>query len=101
MVMAQSETDRWAGFFSYNNIKDVAYADNKVYVAAENAVYTYDIWDESLSTITTIDGLSGESITQIHYSDQFQVLLIGHDNGLIELVPQGQDDVIQINQSLL
>ncbi|NDB03926.1 MAG: ABC transporter substrate-binding protein, partial [Flavobacteriaceae bacterium] len=96
MVMAQSETDRWAGFFSYNNIKDVAYADNKVYVAAENAVYTYDIWDESLSTITTIDGLSGESITQIHYSDQFQVLLIGHDNGLIELVPQGQDDVIQI-----
>ncbi|HCK05426.1 MAG TPA: hypothetical protein DHV98_03455, partial [Flavobacteriaceae bacterium] len=39
---AQSDTELWRGYFSYNSIKDVAYGDNKVFVAAENAVYTYD-----------------------------------------------------------
>ena len=51
---AQSGTELWKGYFSYNSIKDVAYGDNKVFVAAENAVYTYDIWSQELSTITTI-----------------------------------------------
>ena len=95
-VMAQSDADRWTGFFSYNSIKDVAYGDNKVFVAAENAVYSYDPWSEALSTITTIEGLSGESITEIHYSADYNLLMVGHDNGLIEIIPEGQDNVLQI-----
>ena len=95
-VMAQSDAERWKGFFSYTSVKDVAYGNNKVYVAAENAIYTYDIWSEEITTITTIEGLSGESITEIHYSEAFDLLMIGHDNGLIELIAQDQDDVIQI-----
>ena len=95
-VVAQSDTDQWKGFFSYTSVKDIAYGDNKVYVAAENAVYTYHIWDEQITTITTIEGLSGEAITEIHYSEAYDLLMIGHDNGLIEVIAQGQDQVIQI-----
>lgn len=93
---AQSGTELWKGYFSYNSIKDVAYGDNKVFVAAENAVYTYDIWSQELSTITTIEGLSGESITEIHYSQEYNLLMVGHDNGLIEIIPKDQDQVLQI-----
>ena len=95
-VSAQSDNERWKGYFSYNSIKDVAYGDDKVFVAAENAVYTYDLWSQEITTITTVEGLSGESITEIHYSQQYNVLMIGHDNGLIEIIPNDQDQVLQI-----
>lgn len=95
-VRAQSDAERWRGFFSYTSVKDIAYGDDKVYVAAENAVYTYNIWNQEITTITTIEGLSGESITEIHYSEAYDLLLIGHDNGLIEVIAQGQQEVIQI-----
>ena len=91
---AQGDSALWAGYFSYNSIKDIAYGDDRVFVAAENAIYTYDIWTEQLSNITTIEGLSGENITQIHYSQDYNLLLVGHDNGLIEIITN--DQVLQI-----
>ncbi|MGB1450453.1 MAG: hypothetical protein ACPG7E_01915, partial [Marinirhabdus sp.] len=39
---AQNFEDTWAGYFSYNNIKDITEANNKLYVASDNAVYTYN-----------------------------------------------------------
>ena len=91
---AQGDSGLWTGYFSYNSIKDIAYGDDRVFVAAENAIYTYDIWTEQLSNITTIEGLSGENITQIHYSQDYNLLLVGHDNGLIEIITN--DQVLQI-----
>ena len=58
----------WKGYFSYNNIVDVTQSSTKIYAAADNAIFSYDIATQNIEELTTINGLSGEAITTIHYS---------------------------------
>ena len=83
---AQDYSAQWQAHFSYYNIKDVSQGDNKIFAAAENAIFSYDILTNEIKTITTINGLSGETISAIHYSEIYELLLVGYENGLIEIV---------------
>lgn len=82
---SQDYSALWQGYFSYYDIKDVAQSETKIYAASENAVFSYDLNTNEIQTITTIQGLSGETITTIHYSSEYQVLVIGYKTGLIEV----------------
>ena len=93
---AQDFSALWQGYFSYHNIKDVVIGDDKVYVASENAVFTYDLLTNDIATITTIEGLSGETITTISYSDAYELLLIGYENGLIEIVSDFESKILSV-----
>lgn len=93
---AQDFSSLWQGYFSYNNIKDVVKGNNKIYAASENAIFTYDLLTSELNTISTIEGLSGESITTIAYSETYGTLLIGYANGLIELVYGSENKILSI-----
>lgn len=93
---AQEFSALWEGHFSYLNIKDVVQGNNKVYAASENAVFTYDLETLELNEISTIHGLSGEFISTIHYSEIFGQLIIGYENGLIEIVLEQSDDILSV-----
>lgn len=82
---AQNLSGLWEGHFSYLNVKDVVTNNEKIYAASENAVFIYDISTQELREVSTIDGLSGELISTIHYSEDQNVLVIGYENGLIEV----------------
>ncbi|MEJ2113143.1 MAG: ABC transporter substrate-binding protein, partial [Flavobacteriaceae bacterium] len=86
----------WEGYFSYYNIKDVSQGNNKIFAAVENAIFTYDILTNELDEITTVQGLSGEIISTIHYSEAYQLLIIGYENGLIEIVFDSDDNVLSV-----
>ncbi|WP_194851796.1 type IX secretion system anionic LPS delivery protein PorZ [Nonlabens antarcticus] len=90
-VTAQDFTEEWEGLFSFNRIVDVEQTTTAVYAASENAVFVYDIGSRSFTTITTVNGLSGDSISQIFYRESDEQLVIGYQNGLIQIV---QDDVV-------
>ncbi len=94
--LSQDYSDLWEGHFSYFNIKDISQGNNKIYAASENAVFIYDLATQEISTISTINGLSGESISTIHYSASYDLLLIGYKNGLIEVVFDNDDDVLTV-----
>ncbi len=93
---SQSYEDQWTGFFSFVSIVDISQGNDLIYVASENAIFTFDINRTEINTITTINGLSGESISQIHYSSQYGALFIGYENGLIEVVINGEDEVLKV-----
>ncbi|MUU78486.1 type IX secretion system anionic LPS delivery protein PorZ [Winogradskyella endarachnes] len=93
---AQDFSALWQGHFSYNSIVDVVSGENKIYAAAENAVFAYDTTTNQIITITTVEGLSGDSITTIYYSEVYQYLLIGYDSGLIELYSETDASVLSI-----
>lgn len=95
-VTAQNYQDRWVGHFSYVSIKDISQGDNKIFVAAENAVFTYDLSSHQIKTFSTIEGLSGEFITAIHYSSEYNLLIIGYENGLINIVQEDETNVLKI-----
>ncbi len=94
--LSQDYSSLWEGHFSYFDIKDISQGNGKIYAASENAIFTYDVVSEEVDTISTINGLSGESISTIYYSEINELLLIGYENGLIEIVFDNSDDVLTV-----
>ncbi|PNQ74926.1 ABC transporter substrate-binding protein [Hanstruepera neustonica] len=93
---SQDFSSQWQGHFSYLNIKDVSQGNDKLYAAAENAIFIYDTQTQETTTLSTINGLSGETISQIHYSEAYELLVIGYENGLMEIVFDNDDNVLTI-----
>lgn len=96
LAAAQNFEDRWTGYFSYVSVKDISQGNNKIFVGAENAVFSYDLSTQEIQTISTVNGLSGNSITTIHYSETFKLLVIGYSDGLIEIVKEGEENVLKV-----
>ncbi|WP_139854039.1 type IX secretion system anionic LPS delivery protein PorZ [Aequorivita sinensis] len=96
LATAQNYEDQWTGHFSYVSVKDISQGDNTIFVGAENAVFTYNLNTQELKTISSINGLSGNSISTIHYSDDFDLLVIGYENGLIEIVKKDDQNVLKV-----
>ncbi|MEZ4793608.1 MAG: ABC transporter substrate-binding protein [Gelidibacter sp.] len=94
--IAQNFSALWEGHFSYYAIKDVTQSETKIYAASENAIFSYDITTNELQTITTIDGLSGETITAIHFSEDYNALVIGYKNGLIEIYSESDNSILSV-----
>lgn len=86
----------WEGHFSYNNIKDVVKGNNKIYAAAENVIFSIDIQTNELNELTTVNGLSGEAISTIYYSDVYELLIIGYENGLIEIAFENDENILTV-----
>ena len=93
---AQNYDTSWIGHFSYLDIKEVVYGDTKFYAASENAIFSFNPLNSEQRTITTINGLSGELITTIHYSNQYELLLIGYENGLIEIYKESDQELLKV-----
>jgi len=95
-TQAQSYEDSWRGFFSYVSVKAISEGNDKVYVGVENAVYSVDLTTAEIKTITTVNGLSGEFISTIHYSEDYQALFIGYENGFMEVIVDGEEEVVKV-----
>lgn len=93
---AQDFSALWKGHFSYYNIKQVAQGNNKIYAAAENAVFSIDILSNEIKELNTINGLSGETISTIYYSDVYELLVIGYESGLIEIAFDDDDKILTV-----
>ncbi|MCR8667067.1 ABC transporter substrate-binding protein [Aestuariibaculum sp. M13] len=93
---AQDFSASWQGHFSYYNIKEVAQGNNKVYAASENAIFSLDTETNQLEEITTVNGLSGETISTIYYSDVYELLVVGYENGLMEIVFDNSENVLTV-----
>lgn len=81
-----AQTNRlWQGYFSFNQLGALTQRGTTVYAASENALF-FQKPDGFLETITSVNGLKAENITAIHYSEAFQVLLVGNSNGLLLVI---------------
>ncbi|WP_339684363.1 T9SS type A sorting domain-containing protein [uncultured Nonlabens sp.] len=98
LTNAQDFSDSWEGLFSFTTIVDIEESATSVYAASENAVFIYDLSSRTFTTLTTINGLSGDEISQIHYSEDKSLLVIGYENGLLQIVDQDGEviDVVAI-----
>jgi hypothetical protein len=104
-VFAQTDySDSWEDFYSYNNVKDFIKVDNVIYALSDNAVFTYNTTSQEINKLSSIQGLSGETTSSIYYSAAFKRLVIGYQNGLIEVVDEDGEitissDIVNFNQS--
>lgn len=85
----------WQGYFSYNNIKDVSENSTTVFAASENALFSKNTATNLIKTTTTIDGLSGQTISATYYSEIFKKRIIGYENGLLIVVNETDGSLIK------
>lgn len=106
-VFSIAQTDfsnRWEDFYSYNNVKDFVVVDNEIYALSDNAVFVYNLSTKETQKLSSIRGFSGEPTSAIHYSRATNKLVIGYQNGLIEVLDKEGNitisaDIVSFNQS--
>lgn len=86
----------WRGYFSYNSIKDITLGATEVIAASENAYFKKNLTSNLETTKTTIDGLSGQTISQIYHSDAFKKTIIGHVDGLMVVVNETDGTMLNV-----
>ena len=106
-VLFSAQTDysaSWEDFYSYNNVKDFVKVDDVIYALSDNAVFTYNVVTKEIEKLSSVQGLSGENTSSIHYNSDFKRLVIGYENGLVEVVDEDgiitiSSDIVSFNQS--
>jgi len=91
-------SDSWEDFYSYNNVKDFVKANNIIYALVDNAVFTFDETTSETKKFSSIQGLSGQTTSAIFYNSTFKRVVIGYENGLIEVIDE--DNSITISSDL-
>ncbi len=94
LSFSQEYTAQWDGFYSYLNITNISENENNILASSENAIFKYNLNTHDVTKTSTINGLTGESISSYYYSNTHDTSIIGYKNGLIEIVTP--DDVISV-----
>ncbi|HEX3007935.1 MAG TPA: hypothetical protein VHO90_10005, partial [Bacteroidales bacterium] len=83
---AQIPVGSWRMHLPSNLGLHLAYSPDKVYCLAGQSLFSYKLSDNSIESLSKINGLSDFGATAIAYSDEFKLLIVGYDNGNIDLV---------------
>ncbi|WDF66730.1 type IX secretion system anionic LPS delivery protein PorZ [Flavobacterium sp. KACC 22763] len=86
----------WQGYFSFNEIKDISESATSVFAASENALFAKNTATNILKTTTTVDGLSGQTISAVYYSETFKKTIIGYENGLMILINDVDGSILKV-----
>ncbi|KAF2080621.1 type IX secretion system anionic LPS delivery protein PorZ [Flavobacterium sharifuzzamanii] len=86
----------WQGYFSFNEIKDISESATSVFAASENALFSKNTATNILKTTTTVDGLSGQTISAVYYSEAFKKTIIGYENGLMILINDLDGSILKV-----
>ncbi|AOW08605.1 type IX secretion system anionic LPS delivery protein PorZ [Flavobacterium gilvum] len=86
----------WQGYFSFTQIKAVSESPSTIFTASENALFSKNVTTGIIKTTTTIDGLSGETITALYYSPTFNKTIVGYQNGLLIVINQADGSMLKV-----
>ncbi len=80
----------WRTHLSYNYGIQVQPANNYTYCLTKGGLFEYNVSDNSVRALDKVYGLSDVSIVSIRYIEQKEALIIGYDNGNIDVIKNGQ-----------
>jgi len=87
LVFSQSDFSKnWEDFFSYNNAKDFIKVGSKLYVAVDNGIFIYDETTNTTTKYSSVNGLSGKTVTTVFFDENTENIFIGYESGLIEII---------------
>lgn len=76
----------WAYHFNFSRARLVATSPERTYCSTSDALFYYDKEDNSVSKFTKSDGLSDIAITAMKYNKLTNDVVIGYDNGNIDII---------------
>lgn len=76
----------WKIHVPYKNAIAVAASKDKVYCASSTGIFSYDFLDNSIETISKVNGLNDVEISAMAYLESEETMVIGYKNGNIDLM---------------
>jgi hypothetical protein len=80
----------WREHLSYRVGVSLCKADNRIYCSTTPSLFYYDTDDNSVQKISKVQGLSDLEINVVKYSEKHNTVIIGYDNGNIDLIANNQ-----------
>lgn len=95
LTSAQAQTNdtrigEWRSYLPYRIGRYVAQSDEKIYYATPFSVFSIDKKSNEIDYIDKTNGLSDMGVSVLAYNKQVNTLVIGYNNGNIDLVKQTQ-----------
>ncbi len=76
----------WKTHLPYSNGKHITLAKDKFYCNTENGLFVYNTNDNSTEILSKEKGLSDVTISTVFYAKQKDALIIGYQNGNIDII---------------
>jgi hypothetical protein len=89
----KAQNQLWKGYFSYNNITEISKGENKIYAAAANSYFYFDVLTNELITRNSVDGLNGQNFTSFYHSESTKLSFVGFENGLMQVINEQNNTV--------
>jgi len=86
ILKAQIGVGEWRDHLPFNYAISITESSKKVYVASESGIFSYSKSSHNVEKLTKVNVLSDIGISTINYSASNNVLLVGYENGNLDLV---------------
>ncbi|MCA1750202.1 MAG: two-component regulator propeller domain-containing protein [Cryomorphaceae bacterium] len=87
---AQSAVGSWRPMLNYSRAIDVAELGDEIFTATRNAIFIYNKKDNSLETLSKVNGLTQVGISMVTAVPNEGVILVGYENGNLDIVRDRQ-----------
>jgi hypothetical protein len=77
---------QWRDHLPYNQLIKVAVTPKKIYAATPYNLFYYDLEDNSINRLTTINGLSDIGVASIAYNANYGILVVAYSNTNIDII---------------
>jgi len=94
-VISQPPIGKWAYYLSFDKISEIETSKSFVFGLGERAVLVYDKKNNSISSLSKLNGLSDINPTTIKFIPEFNILFVGYKNGNIDLI-KDNNEIINI-----
>ena len=95
-IFGQTTKGRWSDLFSYSNVKFIEEVQGILYCATDNGVFLFDSQnpDREWVKYNKTNILSNVGISAMEYDPTSNTLIIGYDNGSIDLLVEGESQMV-------
>jgi hypothetical protein len=80
----------WRSHFAFNNCSEIIKTPDKTIGMSSHGLILLELSDYSLSTLTKVNGLSDFGLSTITWDKNDQSLLVGYENGNIDIIKNGR-----------
>ncbi len=86
LTLAQIPVGNWRLHLPSRNVIHVAYSPGKVFCTTGESIFSYNLKDNNVEKLSKISGLSDFGSSSIAYSPDRNILVIGYENGNIDIL---------------
>ncbi len=76
----------WVDHLPYTDGVDLIQRGNEIYAATEQGVFVFNTADRDIQRLSKVNGLSDIAITEMAYSGELDLIMVGYQNGNIDII---------------